>query len=488
MIRKKLYSFTLKPDDFVKETDGEVFEYTYANDKLVSYNDELFEYDVIGNPTVYRGNALTWRFGRRLTTFGDNSFNYDAEGKRILKNDITFTYDSDGRLIKQSNGIEFINDGKNIIGIEYGANRFFYRRDLLGNVIALLDISGNIVVKYTYDAWGNHKVLNASGVENTSVYFIGNINPIRYRGYYYDVETGLYYLQSRYYDPQTGRFINIDDISYLDPENINGLNLFAYCLNNPINYVDPMGNAPWWSWLLSGLQLAGGIALCFVPGAQAIGVSMIIGGSLGLIANAVSPAISQAIGGASSIANGWGAISTGISLLSLGVPGIIAGIGLMLVGGVTMAFGANEIVSAATGTNYIQQWTGMSDSAYGWIYFGLNMTSSIGTIAGNAYLTYIRISTLRGLESATYGPKASAHVGERSYYDSILTQQRIVKYGKIYKAKYGVKGFEFRINGSYVMGNGIGQSITSAGLSSLHNAGIWSLVYGKGVIWHFLIK
>ena len=124
----------------------------------------------------------------------------------------------------------------------------------------MLDISGNIVVKYTYDAWGNHKVLNASGVENTSVYFIGNINPIRYRGYYYDVETGLYYLQSRYYDPQTGRFINIDDISYLDPENINGLNLFAYCSDNPVMRVDPNGTEWWkfweWDWQLIGVVVA----------------------------------------------------------------------------------------------------------------------------------------------------------------------------------------------------------------------------------------
>lgn len=112
-----------------------------------------------------------------------------------------------------------------------------------------------------------------------------------------------------------GRFITIDDISYIDPETINGLNLYAYCLNNPVMCVDPTGHAPWWSWFVSGLQVLGGIALCFVPGAQGIGVSLIVGGGLGLISNAVSPAIGQAIGGASSIANGWGAFSTGMSSL-----------------------------------------------------------------------------------------------------------------------------------------------------------------------------
>lgn len=128
-----------------------------------------------------------------------------------------------------------------------------------------------------------------------------------------------------------GRFITIDDISYIDPETINGLNLYAYCLNNPVMYVDPTGHAPWWSWFVSGLQVLGGIALCFVPGAQGIGVSLIVGGGLGLISNAVSPVIGQAIGGASSIANGWGAFSTGMSILGLGIPGLIGGIACWLV-------------------------------------------------------------------------------------------------------------------------------------------------------------
>ena len=79
------YAFTLKDDDFVKKATGEVFEYVYSGEKLVSYNGELFEYDEIGNPTMYRGNTLTWRFGRRLTSFGANTFDYNAEGSRVFK-------------------------------------------------------------------------------------------------------------------------------------------------------------------------------------------------------------------------------------------------------------------------------------------------------------------------------------------------------------------------------------------------------------------
>ena len=79
------YAFTFKDDDFVKKATGEVFEYVYSGEKLVSYNGELFEYDEIGNPTMYRGNTLTWRFGRRLTSFGANTFDYNAEGSRVFK-------------------------------------------------------------------------------------------------------------------------------------------------------------------------------------------------------------------------------------------------------------------------------------------------------------------------------------------------------------------------------------------------------------------
>ena len=95
------------------------------------------------------------------------------------------------------------------------------------------------MVEYYYDAWGNY------AINDTSNMGLGEINPFRYRGYFYDTDMGLYYLKTRYYDPEVGRFINMDGISYADPETLNGLNLYAYCGNNPVMNVDPEGT---WSW------------------------------------------------------------------------------------------------------------------------------------------------------------------------------------------------------------------------------------------------
>ena len=170
-------------------------------------------------------------------------------------------------MIKQSNGIEFLYDNSGVAGIVYNSGTYLYRKDGQGNIVALIDSNGNVVVEYKYDAWGNHAVLDANGADITSTTHIGNLNPFRYRGYYYDTETGLYYLKSRYYDPETGRFITIDDIQILSisKEVINGLNLYCYCNNNPVNDKDESGYL--FGFLLA--LLVGGIvgALVSVAGA-----------------------------------------------------------------------------------------------------------------------------------------------------------------------------------------------------------------------------
>ncbi|MBQ7788660.1 MAG: RHS repeat-associated core domain-containing protein [Clostridia bacterium] len=246
ILEKQEYDYTLNEKDFKKEANMlNLSRYEYdSNGLLSSFNGENNKYIATkGLPSTYRNIALNWYYFDELYKYGDTTFDYDTKGRRILKNNISFTYDTSDNLIKQSNGIEFIYDNNSVIGIKYNGTHYFYQKDLLNNVVKLLDTNGSCVVKYVYDAWGNHKVLSADGTENTDASFIGNINPIRYRSYYFDTETNLYYLKSRYYDPQTGRFISIDDVSYIDPKTINGTNLFAYCGNNPVMFVDPTGKA-----------------------------------------------------------------------------------------------------------------------------------------------------------------------------------------------------------------------------------------------------
>ncbi|MCM1546381.1 MAG: RHS repeat-associated core domain-containing protein [Clostridiales bacterium] len=240
-----------------KTESGSAKEYEYDGDKLVSYNGKTCVYNNIGNPTTYKGTALTWQNGNRLTKYGSTTLAYDSLGRRTKSGSITFTYDNDGRLLKD-NLYEFIYDASGLAGFKYSNALYFYRKDVQGNVIAILDASGTVKATYAYDAWGNFKVYDANGNVNNETAFIGNVNPFRYRGYYYDRNIKLYYLQTRYYDPETGRFISQDSVEYADPETINGLNLYAYCGNNPVMNIDPTGNAfITFLLILAGILLAG---------------------------------------------------------------------------------------------------------------------------------------------------------------------------------------------------------------------------------------
>ena len=149
-----------------------------------------------------------------------------------------------GRLYKESkiltmNGAEIVSAtmqylyrGEEVIGLIYNGDLYYYRKNLQGDIIEIVDEDGNVAATYKYDAWGNWTV---SGGD------VGTYNSFRYRGYYYDTAIMLYYLKTRWYDPETGRFISPDSINYLDPQSINGLNLYAYCRYNPVMYSDPTG-------------------------------------------------------------------------------------------------------------------------------------------------------------------------------------------------------------------------------------------------------
>ena len=128
-----------------------------------------------------------------------------------------------------------------LLGFSYNGAKYYYIRNLQSDIIGILDNSGNQVVSYTYDSWG--KLLSIEGNAKDT---IGVQNPFRYRGYYYDTETGFYYLNSRYYDPMVGRFLNADSVVPDVGGNIKGYNVFAYCYNNPVNSSDYTGNWPQW--------------------------------------------------------------------------------------------------------------------------------------------------------------------------------------------------------------------------------------------------
>ena len=233
-------------------TVTDTYGYTDAGwkDLLTSFNGQAITYDEIGNPLAYRdGFTFTWQNGRRLASLshGDDSisYTYDPDDIRTGKtvNGTTTKYHvMNGTLLGQTKGsdtIVFLYDEKaNKYGFDYNGAKYYYIFNLQGDVIGILNEAGNQIVSYTYDAWG--KVLSVDGSEAST---IGQINPIRYRGYYYDTETGFYYLQSRYYDPITRRFLNADKVVN-NGVGILGTNMFSYCINNPVNMFDNEGVAP----------------------------------------------------------------------------------------------------------------------------------------------------------------------------------------------------------------------------------------------------
>ena len=450
ILAKYEYALTAKPTAELYLLDSVCTAYSYAenSDQLMAYGSETFAYDAVGNPTTYRGKSATWQLGRQLAAFNGNTFTYNAGGRRTKKNDLTFSYDSAGNLIKQSNGLEFFYDHTGIFAIKHGGSTYYCRKNAQNDVRFLLDSTGAVVVKYSYDAWGNCKVLNASGAEITDANHIGNLNPFRYRSYYYDTETKLYYLQSRYYDPEIGRFITIDDISYLNPDAINGLNLYAYCGNNPVVLSDSSGNFAISTFLIG------------------LAISSIIGWAAGEIFG------HQLVGGIGSIFGGGSAIATGISLFAFGPVGWIIGGIAIVAGTVSIAFGTAEIQQHFTGDNWIQDNFGWSDSLYNGLYFASNIVSGLATMGGTFYKTTLhgqRAYALQNVKRFGYTDSVKGHINSyfgkkygstgitvggppdiRPYTNSLWAQKTIIKYGAMTADDFGwvftLDGYRLGIN------------------------------------------
>ena len=227
---------------------------------LYEGNNKFFPSSILKGEDTFN---LTWE-GRRLKKYGNTEYIYDENGIRIGKKTNTDTYKyivEDSKIVKVIKTIGNIttsldyhfDESGQVFGFNFKGNEYLFVRDLTGNIEKIIDINGVTMLEYKYTAFGT-PISNSSNYEGVSKDLFEN-NIYIYKGYCYDVETGLYYLNSRYYDPEVGRFISPDDISYLDPDSINGLNLYVYCSNNPVMYYDPTGH-----WLDTVIDI---ISICW---------------------------------------------------------------------------------------------------------------------------------------------------------------------------------------------------------------------------------
>lgn len=400
IVKVKEYDFTLSDTPSGTCTEKSyTYDSTYS-DRLTNFNGSAIYYDSMGYPTSYGSHSITWDKGKLTrvhrgsaqlpgSLYTDCKLTYDAYGRRLSKSythdpnpastsdysytyNTTYNYDNSGRLLREyctekyisgtttTREFTYLYDESSIVGVLYSYNGstptpYYYHRNLQGDVIAIYDASGNVKAEYTYDAWGN------CTVTNSTLYDLAYNNPIRYRGYYYDRETGLYYLNARYYNPEWRRFISPDSTEYIDSENPNGLNLYAYCYNDPVNYADPSGH--WAISLLAGLVIGGLVSW---------GLSELFGEHL--------------VTGAGLALTGGSAIISGIMAMTLATPvGWIVG-GITAVAGVfTLFFASAELQQHFTGDNWMLDVV-MSESAYYTLMAISSITASIGTAASS--ITY----------------------------------------------------------------------------------------------------
>ena len=290
------HAYTYDSRGFLIKEDNT--SYTYDdNGNMITSGNSTYKYDNLNRLISINGDSIFYSFTNPGNPRLFKDTEYKFEGRRLVgiteelgideQKSIDYTYNSNGLIIKKVLGYwydddrdseeyttKYYYDGEKLIteigprnrldflydenGILYGlikdsSRKYFYIRDFMSNILGLVDDSGNIVVKYKYDAYGNRiSITDTSGCD------LGNINPFRYKGYYYDDDAQMYYCKSRFYVPSWHRWLNSDSINYLEPKNITSLNLFAYCNNNPVMYVDPTGR-----FTILGLLISVGLSLAF---------------------------------------------------------------------------------------------------------------------------------------------------------------------------------------------------------------------------------
>ena len=281
---------------------------TSKPDTLSHINNQTVGFNADGGLSYYK-RSYTWKDGKLkrffrgstmvpMSVYEECGYQYNVYGQRISKTyhydpntsisddasynyTKTYDYDHNGRLVREkivqkhilevtsTREIIYLYDESGMIGFTYSLNGatpqiYYYRRNLLGDVVAIYNTSGTKIIEYAYDAWGNCTIVYSTNDT------LANDNPIRYRGYYLDIENNFYYLNSRYYSPELRRFISPDDTAFLDSETPNGLHLYCYCNNDPVNYADPSGH-----FLISSAIAAGfwiGLTVGAIAGATTGGI------------------------------------------------------------------------------------------------------------------------------------------------------------------------------------------------------------------------
>ena len=239
------------------------------------------------------------------------AYTYDMAGVRSSKTvgSTTYKYTTlSGLVTRQTGGnatIDFVYDESNQpLAMKYNNTLYYYVLNAQGDVVRIINSSRSVVASYTYDPWG--KIISSSGT-------LADINPLRYRGYYYDSETGFYYLQSRYYDPEIGRFINADSYASTDATGLLSTNMFAYCENDPVNKSDPTGEVAPILIAMAGGALVG-IAEQFMTD---VIYAMVTGQPLDACFSSVGTYVSSAVGGAMSVLPGGGVMRACVEIVGL---------------------------------------------------------------------------------------------------------------------------------------------------------------------------
>lgn len=252
------YTYDKRGNMTSKTVDGTTVDFEYTNakwqDQLTAVGGKTLEYDANGNLQSYDGTVYTWAHNNRLGKISRDDKNYyyyyDSSGIRAEKtvDGVTTSFDTmNGVVLSQSDGtddIYFQYSNGVPVGFLLNDVQYYYVTDLSGNVKGITDANGELVASYEYDEWGKLLALTPAEDGNEEQIAVATKNPLRYRGYYYDNETGLYYLQSRYYSPDLCRFISPDDFEYINNSSVLYLNAYAYCYNNAVSLSDAEGTTP----------------------------------------------------------------------------------------------------------------------------------------------------------------------------------------------------------------------------------------------------